>query len=751
MSVSSPDARVTFAPDSSRHGPCFRRPAAFWRPVSALVVPATVLAALLVSSASAQSPGPAPRQPVVEEAPRPLAPPRPLIPRLETPDTPALTRPAPDESRPESPFPSPPFPSPPSAADPGADSQVLTEGIMVGRLQAPDPGSVGLLESHQGGIGLRGWDGVGMPAALRLLPHLPETVTSPTLHVLMRRLLLSAAFPPDAAGFAPEPEPSLGFLAARVDRLVAIGAIEEARALLALVPQRLEDTGLEAWRRNLALLDHDHAEACALTRNSPALAADPGWRRALIFCQVLEGQDAAALLGADLMREQGLEEATFSALLRRLTGHEDAALPDVLRLDPLTLAMMRAARVPLPPLDEAVSSDLPGPVLHRVVARSPNAALETRLDAALQAHAASALSTEALVRILAAVPFEAEEIRQALRLAETLPYPRRMALLFQAARQEEVAAARAELMALALQGETAEMPDQAAQDQTAQDQTAREQAEEDRAVRQPVALFEDGGVRRIQALRLFAPLIETVQPAADLGWFAADAVSALLLGGRPDAARAWHEVAPVKEESSAGWALWPVTTLLALSRAEPEPRPEPEPAAGGDGSPTEGAGFGLPGPLSAEVILIAPPTPRAVPGLDPEAFAAWWRARFEQGAAAGSEAGPRTDLFFALYEGLGGKVPKDLSLAAALPVPDAKGDTAPAPRLPAAWLSAVAGFGEEEQQGGTLLLTGLLLGGPAPDAIPPYALRPVLGALVEAGFVEEARALAVEIALAARL
>src|SRR5690606_13793147 len=67
-------------------------------------------------------------------------------------------------------------------------------------------------------------------------------------------------------------------------------------------------------------------------------------------------------------------------------------------------------------------------------------------------------------------------------------------------------------------------------------------------------------------LRAAAPLLTSIPPAGDLMWFAADAVRALLVAGRGDAALAWYalarrEAASNPDAARAAAALGPLAAL----------------------------------------------------------------------------------------------------------------------------------------------------------------------------------------------
>ncbi len=735
-------------------------------------------------------------------APVRLAPPQPLSPALES-LAPSLA-PLPAAERPEAAIPpattppatTPPATTPPEAALPGAGSAPQGSAIKIGTLGVVDPNSVGVLDAGSGGFGIDMWNGTGASLVARLLSGLDKPAAFPAAQSLLRRLLLSAARPPRQKTAPATPEkagaaqgPSL--LARRLDRLLVIGDVMSARALIRLVPSRLDEEAVALAQMNTAFLLNDIAGACGEAKNRIRSYQGEPWLKSRVFCEQLEGEANRAAIGVGLLREQGVADAAFFALVGLMAGDKDSVFEAPRKLTPLHLAMMRAARVQIP---ETVMAGADA-ILLRAIAFSPNAALDVRLDAAERAEARGGLKSESLTELYNAVNFAPGDIAAALTGADKLAGPRGRALLYHAARAQTVPAARAELLAKAFI-------------------LARSQG------------------RGATAIRAFLPLLLIIKPADELAWFAAEAGAALYFAGRHADAAPWADLArrkpyteakppaapagPSAPPDAAGdpkpvalqpegdqpappmavsseLKLWPFTALAAVpvvgpakaetAKAETEEgaasaaksKADAMAAVSGRAAPSGGilaasgtvpgsAEAGVGGSAALNVMpealnlipqsmgttvereeLVVKPLPAPKPAttksdFDEAMFARWVKAQEAEGKVV---AEARSALLLTLLDALGTDIPQSAWLKTANTRREAA--SLPAPGLIAALrIAARAG-----RVGETVLLTLVVLGADEPERLHPAVVGPVVRALVAAGLAKEARALAVEIAFGA--
>ena len=446
-----------------------------------------------------------------------------------------LNRPTPQIDRP-APAPAPAEPQPDQSApavtapplETVAPRPLEDSGIVVNRLDSLDPDANGLLSEGQGGFPLDFWQGTDWTLVSALMPRMPAGSPSAVIRSLAERLLTSRAAVP-----ANKPADA-SFIALRVDRLLAMGRIEPALALLKIAADERRDENLARTRIEALFFNNDNAGACTAVQNARGDYTGLYWSQAQAFCLALSGDHARASLIADLIRERENEiEPVFFTAIDALAGARKDGAPALVTPAALHLAMMRAARLQTPSeivQDGAVS-------VLRAVALSPNATLEARLIAAEKAYRAGALTAAQTLRLYLGIPFSQEELNAPITAAEENWSPRTRALILRSAASQKVPLARAEVLRRAWQ-------------------IGRE--------RDSYAQIAGPSV----------PLAGELSPAVELNWFAGDAARVLFAGGRIDEALAWYGIAArdrdlSDEARAAEAALWPLAVLADTDNAVP--------------------------------------------------------------------------------------------------------------------------------------------------------------------------------------
>lgn len=537
------------------------------------------------------------------------------------------------------------------------------QGIEINPLAEIDPESIGILDSRSGGFSRNMWRGSKRAAIERLLPRLPGAMTSATMRSLARRLLLTNA-PPPRQRLAGGQTGSTNLLSVRVDRLVALGDVQGLNDLLRVVPQRHDDEEIARARVEGQLLGGDSAGACRNVRREIAERHDmPYWRKTLVFCQILAGEVDQAMLGVGLMREQGLsDDPAFFSLVDAFTGGDVA---EVAVASALHFAMLDAVGRPFP--QDLLEGASPGLLV--AMARSQGADLTQRAAAGERAVALDVLEPEMLGALYAELAFTPEELGNAVSVAGERPGPTARALLYQAARKEELHSARAEMLRAALS-------------------SAR-----------------DDGLYQMAA-RVFLPLLSAVPPRPDLVWFAETAGRALYATGHYEQAGEWFTMARQEtilnpRAAAAVAALWPFSRLAD------------------------------------------------VPALAWESDLSAWRTARQDDSAAEHD---RQALLRGAFMALGEQDSLSWIELASEPAGPAEFAAEPgisAQPLPAtALLYALKEASEMRRLGETVLLVLLVLGEEGPAQSHPMALNAALSGLMQAGLEREARALAIEAAIA---
>lgn len=368
-------------------------------------------------------------------------------------------------------------------------------GVQVDALSTIDPDSIGILTAAEGGFGETLWQGMSRRLVDEVLPLMPVNISSAAMRSMARRLLLSAAPPPEGEGNG---DP---LIVLRTGLLAAMGDLDGADSLLKIIPSQAENADLLRIEADIRFLANDNARACALVVGQIGRVDDPYWEKAFIFCQALADEHDKAALGVALLREMGVEDEVFFALVDALAGEGDKTMESVPDPTPLHLAMARAANVQLP----ADVIALNRPMVLRAVATSPNAPINLRLEAAERAETVGALPAETLRQLYAAISFSEEELANPLSRAEAERGPLSRALLYRTAVIQTVPTAQAEAVARALE------------------------------------LGREGG-RYVSTVRVFLPILRQIPPSAELVWFAPEVIRAFVVAGDRDLARSWFGI-----------------------------------------------------------------------------------------------------------------------------------------------------------------------------------------------------------------
>ena len=425
------------------------------------------------------------------------------------------------------------------AGKPVAADNTDGSGIQVKTLGRAKLSAIGLLNEAEGGFGSAMWAGTPLPLVMGLLPDLPVATTSPAIQSLRHRLLLTTALPPED-GNADDDGSAL--VAMRIERLAAAGNIEAVTQLLKFAPLASDNRTFAQARVEAKLLAGNVRQACKMARHRLAAAtagdvkgSDVVWQKILAFCLALDGQAAQVELYVQLLYENGVEDEAYFNLLDGLNSGEAAALESGARIEPLHLAMLRTARRAIPA--DAVKQA--SPAVLRAIATSPNASLGMRLEAAERAEALGVLATDVLRRIYASVPFTAEQSAAALDLSKSQPGPSASAILYQVTQIDAQVESRARALA---------------------------------------AAWRNGrrSGRYLTAVRVNLPLTRSIEPHANLAWFAAPVGRALLAAGDRQAARAWLMVvvgparAGQPDAAAAILALAPLLYIRDVEESDPD-------------------------------------------------------------------------------------------------------------------------------------------------------------------------------------
>jgi len=481
----------------------------------------------------------------------------------------------------------------------------------------------------------------------------------------------------------------LSLVASRIKLLAAMGDLVAVNALLNATPGRASNGDLARIETEIRFLSNDNARACALAGGQIRNQDEDFWQKAFFFCHALAGEHNKASLGISVMRETGGQDEVFFSLIEALASGTPPILTTLADPSPLHLAMARVAKAKLP--NDVISSNRPG--ILRTIAISPNAPVELRLEAAERAEYAGAIPVDSLRQLYSNVSFSGEDLANPLSRAESVGGPMTRALLYHTSLTQTVPTAQAEVVAKAL------------------------------------ASGRDEG-RYASVVRVFLPVLKSIPPSAELLWFAPEAVRSLLLVGDTLAAESWFALIRAsalfnKDASKAIAQLMPVVRLMGSSEAA-------------EWNTTK--------------------------------LASWWESVKDRKDAAADAA-----MLYSLFDALGEPVPSEsweklvtgsAQKDVAMPAPalwfrlieatDAARPVAPKKTVEASEPVSdapvvVTAPKVQSRVAETVLLSLLALGEKGPAGANPLLLRQAIISIRAAGFDQEARAMAVEAALAAGL
>lgn len=255
--------------------------------------------------------------------------------------TPEAAAPAPSPTPAPSPSPAPAKPKVAVNEPPVTKGGALPEEVAVSVLGGPSPDGVGLLSPAATGFPHALW-GLAKTDEVASALTRAETLGLPALQSLLVTLLLAEAEPPADAGTDGR------LLTARIDKLLQIGALDQAQALLdAAAPAETEDLFRRAF--DVALLTGNEDRACEALALAPELAPTLPTR---VFCLARAGDWAAAALTLRTAQALGhISEAEDAILTRFLEPEMDDGpmlLPPPKPVTPLFWRLYEAIGEPLP-------------------------------------------------------------------------------------------------------------------------------------------------------------------------------------------------------------------------------------------------------------------------------------------------------------------------------------------------------------------------------------------------------------------
>jgi hypothetical protein len=361
--------------------------------------------------------------------------------------------------------------------------------VQVGALGTVEGPIAGTLDDSNGGLGYAMWAGSERASMEAMLQHAPAATPSPAARMLLRRLLLTSAPPPEGPWRTP-------FTSLRMQKLLEAGMVEDAADLAAQIHNSNNAEIAHAQAEALLYAGRD-ANACGDATVYRLQNGAQFWLELRAYCYAVTNDAAALELTRSVMRAQEFHDDGFNALLDAMTGAK-SKLPIAIT-SPTALHVRMLERLKLPLTADLVELGVPASL---AAIRSPVTPANLRLAAAEKAMRAGALSGTQLSQVFALAKFKPQDLAAAAALAPSEPVVQGLARLKAALKTQTDPAKRTELIYTAFK------------------------------IGEREGLFATVAV-------LFGDDAAALQPSADWSNWAPLMARGLLMAGKPDAAQLW--------------------------------------------------------------------------------------------------------------------------------------------------------------------------------------------------------------------
>ena len=213
-----------------------------------------------------------------------------------------------------------------------APQGIAQSDFEVGGLGAIDSWNTSWIRSEDGALPQSLWRGSDADFLLTLFGAVAGADDlSPAAADLRRAIILSG-------GTRPSIGDADALLAARVDLLLEIGALEAAVDLMGQSPAARRDKSVDLYRAELALLQGNVATACRGVQSGQP-TGDGSFRLLQATCFALAGNVPSAELALEFARESGITDPWYAGAIAALGDEDGASGPPARFEDGLTAAL----------------------------------------------------------------------------------------------------------------------------------------------------------------------------------------------------------------------------------------------------------------------------------------------------------------------------------------------------------------------------------------------------------------------------
>lgn len=247
-----------------------------------------------------------------------------------------------DQEQQQTPVALPGRPAPFFIDEPPVTEDGTAPSVTVRSLDGAAPRDIGLVPQAVTGLPADIWERSKPDDILRLFEALPE-LRLPAANALLYTVLLAEAGAPQGG-----PEGLARLTLARVQKLMALGALDPALSLIEQAGNTASPAHFDLWMQ-ISLLTGDEDIACGALSREPHLSADYANR---IFCLARSGEWDTAAITFNSVSALGLVEQDKLRLLDRFLNpdlfEDEAPLPAPRQMDPLSFRLFETIGEPLP-------------------------------------------------------------------------------------------------------------------------------------------------------------------------------------------------------------------------------------------------------------------------------------------------------------------------------------------------------------------------------------------------------------------
>ena len=191
------------------------------------------------------------------------------------------------------------------------------EPVMIGKLEIPSLGSIGVETSLNKKIGLNLWGNFTANNAIKYLNLLPNQSSSRSYQKFLNQVYASTSEPPKG-----NPDEISEFLKTRLVKLALNGEIDY---LIKIVSQLPDSQKWERWKKWYVIhhfLIKDDISACRKISNTITNYDSNFWKKANLLCLILQRNLSEANFIYDVMRSQNLLDKTFETLIDKILNEK---------------------------------------------------------------------------------------------------------------------------------------------------------------------------------------------------------------------------------------------------------------------------------------------------------------------------------------------------------------------------------------------------------------------------------------------